>query len=72
MSGSGIRDEEHGILYADYYSAMVDSKGMLREDLSTDDIHPNAAGYAIMAPIAQAAIRPGPQVSFGISRFGCV
>ena len=47
---------EHGHPYADYYSAMVDSKGMLREDLSTDDIHPNAAGYAIMAPIAQAAI----------------
>jgi lysophospholipase L1-like esterase len=29
---------------------------MLRQDLSADDIHPTAAGYAIMAPIAQAAI----------------
>jgi len=47
---------EHGHPYADYYSAMVDATGVLREDLSSDDIHPNAAGYAIMAPIAQAAI----------------
>jgi lysophospholipase L1-like esterase len=47
---------DHGHPYADYYSAMVDAKGLLREDLSTDDVHPNAAGYAIMAPIAQAAI----------------
>jgi lysophospholipase L1-like esterase len=47
---------EHGHPYADYYSAMVDAKGMLRADLSADDVHPNAAGYAIMAPIAQAAI----------------
>jgi lysophospholipase L1-like esterase len=47
---------EHGHPYADYYSAMVDGRGMLREDLSSDDIHPNGIGYAIMAPIAQAAI----------------
>src|SRR5690348_8462586 len=30
---------EHGHAYADYYSAMVDAKGVLREDLSSDDIH---------------------------------
>ncbi|MEO7274149.1 MAG: GDSL-type esterase/lipase family protein, partial [Vicinamibacterales bacterium] len=48
--------KEHRYPYADYYSAMVDARGMLREDLSSDDVHPNVAGYAIMAPIAQAAI----------------
>ena len=47
---------DHGHPYADYYTAMADTKGMLRQDLSADDIHPTAAGYAIMAPIAQAAI----------------
>jgi len=43
--------------YLDYFSAMVDDKGMLRAELSGDDLHPNAAGYAIMAPLAEAAIQ---------------
>ena len=42
--------------YLDYYSAMIDSEGMLKAELSADDLHPTAAGYAIMAPLAQAAI----------------
>ena len=48
--------ETHGHIYLDYFSAMVDDKGLLRSELSGDDLHPNAAGYAIMAPLAQAAI----------------
>ena len=43
--------------YLDYFPAMVDDKGMLRTELSGDDLHPNAAGYAIMAPLAEAAIQ---------------
>ena len=43
-------------IYLDYYSAMIDSAGMLKADLSEDDLHPNAAGYAVMAPLAEAAI----------------
>ena len=46
----------HKHVYLDYFSAMVDDKGMLRADLSEDDLHPNARGYAIMAPLAEAAI----------------
>lgn len=46
-----------GHVYLDYFSAMVDDTGVLREELSTDDLHPNAQGYAIMAPLAEAAIR---------------
>jgi lysophospholipase L1-like esterase len=46
-----------GHVYLDYFSAMVDDKGLLREDLSTDDLHPNAKGYAVMAPLAEAAIK---------------
>jgi lysophospholipase L1-like esterase len=42
--------------YLDYFSATVDDKGMLRAELSEDDLHPNARGYAIMAPLAEAAI----------------
>jgi lysophospholipase L1-like esterase len=40
----------------DYYSAMVDEKGFLRDELSEDGLHPNAKGYEIMAPLAEAAI----------------
>lgn len=43
-------------VYLDYFSAMIDDKGMLKAELSADDLHPNAQGYAIMAPLAEAAI----------------
>ncbi|MFN2530686.1 MAG: SGNH/GDSL hydrolase family protein [Pyrinomonadaceae bacterium] len=42
--------------YLDYYSAMADEKGFLKDELSEDGLHPNAKGYAIMAPLAEAAI----------------
>lgn len=47
---------ERGYTYLDYYSAMVDSSGMLRAELADDGLHPNAAGYRVMAPLALAAI----------------
>ena len=47
----------HGDAYLDYFSAMVDDKGLLREELSADDLHPTAKGYEIMAPLAEAAIQ---------------
>ena len=43
-------------VYLDYYSAMTDSTGMLKSELSEDDLHPNAAGYTAMTPLAEAAI----------------
>ena len=45
-----------GHVYLDYFSAMVDDKGLLRQELSGDDLHPNAQGYAVMAPLVEAAI----------------
>jgi len=44
----------HG--YLDYFSAMVDDKGFLKDELSNDGLHPNEQGYAVMAPLAEAAI----------------
>jgi lysophospholipase L1-like esterase len=41
---------------ADYYSALVDDKGMLRDGYSDDGLHPNARGYELLAPVAEAAI----------------
>jgi lysophospholipase L1-like esterase len=51
----GYADAHHHV-YLDYFTAMVDASGMLREDMSEDDLHPNAKGYAVMAPLAEAAI----------------
>ena len=45
-----------GCLYLDYFTAMVDDKGFMKKELADDGLHPNAAGYKIMAPLAQAAI----------------
>jgi lysophospholipase L1-like esterase len=45
-----------GLVYADYYSAMATPEGAMKPGLSGDGVHPNAAGYAIMEPIARAAL----------------
>jgi lysophospholipase L1-like esterase len=46
----------HGDVYLDYFSALIDATGLLRADFSADDLHPTAAGYAVMAPLVEAAI----------------
>jgi len=46
----------HGSIYLDYYSAMADDKGFLKEELSEDGLHPNQKGYEVMAPLAEQAI----------------
>ena len=43
-------------VYLDYHSAMADQRGGLRAELSDDGVHPNAAGYRVMAPLAEKAI----------------
>ena len=48
---------ENKIIYLDYFSALVDDKGLLKKDLADDGLHPNDAGYKIMAPLAEAAIQ---------------
>ena len=40
----------------DYFSAMADPSGLLRRELNDDGLHPNARGYAVMAPLAESAI----------------
>lgn len=49
--------EKNKIVYLDYFSALVDDKGLLKKDLADDGLHPNDAGYKIMAPLAEAAIQ---------------
>ena len=45
-----------GAVYADYFSALVDDKGWLKDGISADGLHPNTDGYKIMAPIVNAAL----------------
>ena len=47
----------NGCVYLDYFSAMVDKSGFLQKELADDGLHPNKAGYNLMAPLAEAAIR---------------
>jgi acyl-CoA thioesterase-1 len=43
-------------IYVDYFTATVDDKGLMKKELADDGLHPNAAGYKIMGPLAEAAI----------------
>lgn len=48
---------QQGMVYLDYYSALVDDEGGMKPELAFDKaVHPNAAGYALMQPLAEQAI----------------
>ncbi len=47
---------KEGFAYVDYYSAMDDGTGAAKVGLTSDGVHPTAAGYALMEPLAEAAI----------------
>jgi lysophospholipase L1-like esterase len=42
--------------FADYATPFVDAEGNVKPELARDEVHPTPAGYALMRPIAQAAI----------------
>ena len=47
----------NGCDFLDYGSAMCGAGGHIRPELSEDGLHPTPAGYRVMTPLAQAAIR---------------
>jgi len=49
------------LTYLDYFDAMLDDKGLLKRDLADDGLHPNKAGFAVMAPLAEKAIEKNLQ-----------
>lgn len=49
--------KEHGHIYLDYYSAVVDDKGGMQKKYADDGVHPTLAGYKAMEPLAEAAIK---------------
>ena len=48
--------DKSGIVYLDYFQSMVDERNGLKDELTDDGVHPNAAGYKVMAPLAEEAI----------------
>jgi lysophospholipase L1-like esterase len=55
-SSSSSSSSSSTCLYLDYFSALVDDQVYMKKDLADDGLHPNAAGYKIMAPLAEGAI----------------
>jgi lysophospholipase L1-like esterase len=47
---------KNGFVYLDYFPAMAAENRGMKPELSHDGVHPNKAGYAIMAPMAEKAI----------------
>jgi len=47
---------KNGLIYLDYYSAMLDDNKMLKQEFTYDGLHPNDAGYEVMARLAEKAI----------------
>ena len=45
-----------GAVYVDYHTAMADARQGFRAELAVDGVHPNEAGYRVMAPLAEKAI----------------
>jgi lysophospholipase L1-like esterase len=52
---------KHDAIYVDYYSSVVDARGGMRPELAADGVHPNEAGYRIMAPLVVRAIEQALQ-----------
>lgn len=49
--------EMNHIVYLDYFSSTVDELNGLKKEYTSDGVHPNMAGYRIMEPLAEAAIK---------------
>jgi lysophospholipase L1-like esterase len=49
--------EKNNIVYLDYFSSTVDERKGLKKEYSADGVHPNLAGYKIMEPLVEAAIK---------------
>ena len=46
-----------GAKYADYAAVLSDASGNVKPEFSKDEVHPTPAGYEVMRPVAEAAIK---------------
>lgn len=49
--------KNNNIIFLDYFSSMVDNRNGLKAEYTIDGVHPNKAGYEIMIPLAEEAIK---------------
>jgi lysophospholipase L1-like esterase len=47
----------HGIVYVDYWDVLAAPDGAPKPEYAPDGVHPNAAGYEAMRPLADSAIK---------------
>ena len=47
---------DHGLVYLDYFSSMVDERKGLNKDYTYDGVHPNQDGYILMSSFAQQVL----------------
>nr|WP_309671187.1 SGNH/GDSL hydrolase family protein [Gemmatimonas sp.] len=52
----------HHAVYVDYHTPMADERMGLKRELGDDGVHPNMAGYRLMAPLVESAIRAALQL----------
>ena len=47
---------ERKLVFADYHAVLAAPDGAMKPAFSADGVHPNAAGYAVMRPVAERAL----------------
>jgi acetyl esterase/lipase/lysophospholipase L1-like esterase len=48
--------ESNGMIYLDYFSALVDERMGMKKQYAKDEIHPTPEGYSVMKPLVEKAI----------------
>lgn len=59
--------EDNEMVYADFYSPLVNEEKGLKSEYSNDGVHPNLAGYLVMEPIVEEAIQKATTPATGIA-----
>ncbi len=49
--------DKRGCVYLDYFTPMADERHGLKPELTSDGVHPNLAGYKVMEPLVESAIK---------------
>ncbi len=59
--------DKNGMIYLDFFSAMVDERNGLKAEYSKDGVHPNEAGYNVMEPLTEKAIEKALSINKPVS-----
>ena len=61
---------ENQCFYLDYFPGLANEKNGLKEEYTDDGIHPNKAGYEVMAPLADEAVKQALAIAGNIAQNG--